>query len=128
MKKREVLILHEICIVVDLSHGVRAIESKYPVHRTGKNFIRASWEEIEKCGAGFRALMSRVPVEQLGKISEPGLYDADDTETVRRSIYFMPEDSERAICEIKKAVGDRLTEMKKQMDTLHDMWANKIKK
>jgi hypothetical protein len=131
MKQREIVILHEISVSVDLKHGATARDDKYAVHKTGKNFIRIPYNHPEAAkkysfANGYGNLMSRVPVNELMLVHEPGYHD-DSTDCVRRKIYCLDDDCVEAIHMIKDAVQMRIIEMKKEMDVLHQIWLTQSK-
>jgi hypothetical protein len=129
-KNREVVILHEISIWVDLKRGSSARDGKYAVYKTGKNFVRISYSDpnAEKYSFanGYNNLMSRVPVNELMLVREPGYHD-DSTDCVRRVIYCLDDDCVEALHMLVDAVTKRIEEMKKEMDVLYGLWVNRKK-
>jgi hypothetical protein len=130
MKTREVVILHQLSINVDLCTGATALDSKYAVYQTGLNFIRIPHNDANaktySFDNGYRNMMSRVPVKELMLVQQPSYHD-DTTDCVRREIYCLEKDCPKALLLLNAVVDKRIDEMKKEMDHLHEVWTKKIR-
>jgi hypothetical protein len=130
VKPREVVILHQISIQVDLTRGSTAMDTKYAVYQTGKNFIRIQYNdpnaETYSFAKGYAHLISRVSVDELMVVREPSYHD-DSTNCVRRVIYCLEKKRAKAFDMIRDTVHRRVLEMKKEMDTLHKIWLTQSK-
>lgn len=126
--EREVVIVHEISIWVDLKRGTSASDRKYALYKTGKNFIRIPYSDpnAEKYSYknGYQNLTGRVPLNELMLVQEPAYHD-DDTTCVRRHIWCLDKDCKQALKMVLEAVDNRMTEMKKEMDILYGLWINR---
>lgn len=129
-QSREVFMVHEISIWVDLKRGASASDRKYALYKTGKNFIRIPYSDpnAEKYSYknGYQNLTGRVPLNELLLVQQPSYHD-DDTTCVRRHIWCLEKDCKQAMRMVLDAVDMRMDEMKKEMDILHGLWINRAK-